>query len=260
MQGSHKKGSFALMRLIIDEDGEHTVSVAQKDQRCFNRGIEYDYAYCRVILIQIDVEKSDVDEDGDNLEVEYIKGDAGWNRDTHLECENLKKGEYYVYVELDWTEGSIENSFAVTCYGSSNSTFLRDEKMLYTKEMVLENSYRSMAFKEMEGVTKTDFSARNASEITKYKGFGNEGYGFIIYKNESNEASLREKVEFKNFTGLKMMAPEKGQSYEANVEPGAIKTIILWCDPEGYAMSSSTSTAIMFGDSQLIEMCKNQGK
>ena len=27
-QGSHKRGSFALMRLIIDADGEHTISVA----------------------------------------------------------------------------------------------------------------------------------------------------------------------------------------------------------------------------------------
>jgi len=59
----------------------------------------------------------------------------------------LRRGEYYVYVELDWSESSHENQFAVTCYGVSNSTFLRDEKILFQKEMVLSNVYRSMAFK-----------------------------------------------------------------------------------------------------------------
>lgn len=145
LQGSHKRGSFALMRLIVDVDGEHTISVAQKDQRCFNRGVDYEYAYCRMILMQIDLEKTDIDDDGDNLEVQYILGDASWDRDTHLECQMLRRGEYYVYVELDWTEKSVENSFVVTCYGASRSTFLRDEKMLFTKEQVLENAYRSMA-------------------------------------------------------------------------------------------------------------------
>lgn len=122
----------------------------------------------------------------------------------------LQKGEYYVYVELDWTESSIENNFAVTCYGASNSTFLRDEKMLFTKQMVLQNAYRSMAFKQMEGVTVTDFASRNAPEIKKMKGFAPEGYGFIIYKNESQEASIKEKVTFNNFKGLKLLEPESG--------------------------------------------------
>lgn len=145
-------------------------------------------------------------------------GDAGWERDTHLECSMLRRGEYYVYIELDFTENSIENSFAVTCYGASNSTFLRDEKMLFSKEMVLANAYRSMALKEMDNVVVADFGARGAPDIKKYKGFAPEGYGFIIYKNESSEASIREKVTFNNFKGLKLLAPEEGQSYEANVE------------------------------------------
>lgn len=74
----------------------------------------------------------------------------------------LRRGEYYVYVEIDWAETTSENQFAVTCYGSSNSAFLRDEKILFSKEMVLQNAYRSMAFKQMEGVTVTDYAQRNA--------------------------------------------------------------------------------------------------
>jgi len=87
--------------------------------------------------MKIDVDKTDVDEDGDNIEVVYVKGTGGWDRETHLEFPDLKKGEYYVYVELDWNANTSETNFCVTCYGASKSTFTRDEKALFTKEMVL---------------------------------------------------------------------------------------------------------------------------
>ena len=60
------------MRLIIEADGEHCISVAQKDERCYLRDTQYEYSNCRVILMKIDLDKTDADEDGDNLEVEYI--------------------------------------------------------------------------------------------------------------------------------------------------------------------------------------------
>ena len=137
LKGSHKAGSYALMRLILEEDGEACISVAQKDQRCFLRGTDYEYSYCRVIVMKIDVDKTDVDDDGDNLEVDYIAGGGGDDRETHLEFPNLKKGEYYVYVEIDWHANTSETNFCVTCYGASKSAFTRDEKALFPKEMVL---------------------------------------------------------------------------------------------------------------------------
>ena len=137
MKVSHKPDSYSLVRLLIESDGEYTISVSQKDQRCCLRDSGYEYSYCRIILVKIDVEKTDADNDGDNLEIDYIKGDASWNRDTHLEISNLKKGEYYVYVEMDWDKNTNDIDFTVTCYGSSKSNFTRDEKSSYKKELVL---------------------------------------------------------------------------------------------------------------------------
>jgi hypothetical protein len=121
------------MRLIIEADGEHCISVAQKDERCYLRNSQYEYSNCRVILMKIDLEKTDADEDGDNLEVEYIQGAQSWDRETHIENEHLAKGEYYVFVEMDWNANTDDTNFVVTCYGFSDSTFLRDEKSLFTK-------------------------------------------------------------------------------------------------------------------------------
>ena len=122
------------MRLLVEADGEHCISVAQKDARCLGRDSQYEYSNCRVIVMKIDLEKTDVDEDGDNLEVDYCQGAQSWDRETHLEFENLKQGEYYVYVELDWVPTTVDTDFVVTCYGASNTTFVRDEKALFTKE------------------------------------------------------------------------------------------------------------------------------
>ena len=36
------------------------------------RGVDYEYSNCRVMLLKIDVDKENVDDDGDNLEVDYI--------------------------------------------------------------------------------------------------------------------------------------------------------------------------------------------
>lgn len=260
LKGSHKSGSFGLMRLIIENDGEHCISVAQKDERCFMRGTAYEYSYCRVIVMKIDTSKTDVDEDGDNLEVEYIQGNAGWDRETHLEFPDLKKGEYYVYVELDWNANTSETNFCVTCYGASKSTFTRDEKALYSKEMVLQNAFRSKAFQELEGVTKVTMADKGAPLIKKYKCFGEEGYGFIIIENDETAASYKEKVSYTNFKGLEFVPPETGSAYDILVPPQGNRTIVLKCDPAGYAMSSSASSQVVHGGAKLEELCLAEGK
>ena len=128
---------YTLMRLIVTGSGEHTISVYQKDERCFSRHSEYDYSNVRIILSKIEEDSDDLA----NLKLKYIKGCSGWDREVHLQVDNLLKGEYYVYVEVDWNEGSEETDFCVTCYGSSKSFFLRDENSLFEKEKFLAKAY-----------------------------------------------------------------------------------------------------------------------
>ena len=37
MKVSQERGSYSLMRLMVSQDGEYTISVSQKDERCFDR-------------------------------------------------------------------------------------------------------------------------------------------------------------------------------------------------------------------------------
>lgn len=115
------------MRLVVTADGEHTVSVAQTDERCFNRHSQYEYSNCRIIICKIEKDADKIDD----LEIKYLKGSSGYDRETHNQFDNLEKGEYFVYVEMDWNETTEDLEFCVTCYGASKTFFLRDEKSLF---------------------------------------------------------------------------------------------------------------------------------
>ena len=85
MKGSHNKGSYSLMRLKVAGAGEHTISVSQVDERCFNRHSEYDYSNVRIIVLKIE-------NDADNLKdlnIKYMKGVSGWERESHAQFESL---------------------------------------------------------------------------------------------------------------------------------------------------------------------------
>lgn len=89
----------------------------------------------------------------EELEIKYLLGTSSFERETHHIFENLEKGEYYVYVEMDWNETTEDTDMCVTCYGASKSFFLRDEKNLFNKTDFLRKGYASKATQMIEGVT-----------------------------------------------------------------------------------------------------------
>ena len=206
MKASHNRGSYSLMRLIVFHEGEHTISVSQKDERCFNRHSNYDYSNCRIIVLKIE-------EDSDNIEglnIRYMQGAQGWDRESHAHFAHLPRGEYFVYVELDWNDSTQDTEFCVTCYGASRTFFLRDEKSLFEQTKLLEKAYASKATQMLQGVTCQSFGDKDAPDIRKYKSFNDEGYGFIYVVNDEKDASFKEKVQYNNFTGLTMCKPQQG--------------------------------------------------
>jgi len=54
-------------------------------------------------------------------------GAQGFNRDTWKEFLNLKKGEYYIFIEMDWEKNHGVFEMTLSAYGASQVYFLRDE-------------------------------------------------------------------------------------------------------------------------------------
>ena len=80
MKASHNRDSYSLMRLVVGSDGEHTVSVSQVDERCFNRHSEYDYSYCRMILAKVEKDSDELKD----LELKYVTAQSGQEREVHI--------------------------------------------------------------------------------------------------------------------------------------------------------------------------------
>ena len=144
-----------MLRLVVSGSGEHIISVSQTDERCFSRHSNYDYSNCRIIVLKVEKDANTLEE----LEVKYIKGVQGWDRESHAEIQNLEKGEYLVFVEMDWNENTEDHEFCVTCYGSSRTFFLRDEKTLFDKQDLLRKAMVSKSNQMLEGVTMVDFKS-----------------------------------------------------------------------------------------------------
>jgi len=247
MKANHVNGSYSLMRLKISGDGEQTISVSQVDERCFNRHSEYDYSNCRMIIYKIEEDAEALQD----IKLSYVQGVSGWDRETHAMFENLEKGDYYVYVEIDWNANTEDTEFCVTCYGATRTFFLRDEKSLFDKNALLRKGYQSKCQKQDEAVKCVNYDSKGAPAIKKFSGFTEEGYGFIHFENNEKSATLKEKVVYKNFKGLTLCSPQQGEQYDISVGPGEQKTILMQCHPEGYSMSSSTSSQISFSGKQL---------
>ena len=74
------------------------------------------------------------------------------------------------------------------------------------------------------------------------------------------EATFKEKCNYNTFTGLTLMKPQFGQSYEIEVKPGQSKMVLLRCSPEGYSVSMSLLTTVVHGGKALKELARNKGK
>jgi len=98
----------------------------------------------------------------EGLELKYIIGAQGWERESHAMIENLEKGDYFVYVEMDWNTNTEDHEVCVTCYGASRTFFMRDEKSLFDKNDLLRKAFASKSTQMLEGVSVFDFKDKGA--------------------------------------------------------------------------------------------------
>ena len=162
----HEKGSWSIIRMVLEEDAEIYLSINQKDKRCFSRNQNYEYSNARLIVAKIE-------EDG---ELDYQYGKMGVDREVWEEY-TFTAGDYLCYVEVDWQTEEI-NHFVLSSYGSSEAHFIRDEKGEHPD--FLEKVFMSCAYKYGR---KTTFESEGAEGCVKYHQMLPEGYGYNFFCN-----------------------------------------------------------------------------
>jgi hypothetical protein len=56
------------VKLVIQQEGQYTITLNQTDERCFERNVEYDYSNCKFVLAKI------LKQNDEGLDLEYMGG------------------------------------------------------------------------------------------------------------------------------------------------------------------------------------------
>ena len=92
-RANYQQSGYYFFKIDVTTKGEQTFAISQKDERCYPRDTKHEYSNCRMILVK--------PTNGKDLSqgLEFIKGTKGLQeRDTYLECGELNKGIYFLFV------------------------------------------------------------------------------------------------------------------------------------------------------------------
>jgi len=179
------------------------------------------YSPClsRFILCKINKPSSIINPKEDLL---YLEGTMG--KDICI-CKdyNLTPGEYLLYCEVDFELSNEQSSFsyAINCYSRKNIIFSFIDKSQYPN--ILNDIYTSAA---NQNEVKHHFDIEGAPNCFKSTKVTPEGFAFIYFKNNEEEATLVEDVKYTKFEGIKLLSPYSGTSYFIQV-PSYTEKIIL---------------------------------
>ena len=152
----------------------------------FPRGHGYKYSNTRMIIVK-----------RENGAHQFMKGDKGFRlRDNHMEFKNLEKGDYAVYVEVDWEEDTKDRVFCITSYGKSKVSFGECNSST-PKEDILRPIFKSKAMlaekspKEFPDVSISNYRDDYGPLIKRYEcNKSVEGYYWILVVNGEEEATF----------------------------------------------------------------------
>ena len=116
--------------------------------------------------------KNDEDIDGG---IEWINGkQESFGKEYYIECDNLKKGKYYAFIEYDWEDNILQDKriFNLCCYGASDIRY-KDESHIQTntKEKFLKKAFLAKLEKTPEGLELQTMADKGAPNIHRYMNF-----------------------------------------------------------------------------------------
>ena len=166
------------------------------------------------------------------------------DRDAYVEFESLEKGFYYVWVKFDWHETAAKYKdqlvFNVNAYGPTRVSFVKDPKEYPDKLKFLEQLFTSHA----ESLPPKSQDER--IDVKLYQPDGPEnGYYYILVKNDDKKGTYTEESTFPTFDGLKLLDTHGGKdgctvgadSYKLVVGPGKKKIVIVEAEVKGFGFS-----------------------
>jgi calpain-15 len=270
---TQEMNSYCLVKMKIkqnnnpDEEGNDLInnmpsfiSLIHKDKKKSNFFNTNDFKYptSRFIICKINStsESESLNEQDEKFlnyntvkdEYEYIFGKMGQEREIFEEKE-LESGEYLIFIEIDWTNNTDNNTgnnfshgngneinpktllqinkiypFVLSTYSSNQIELSIEDKSDPRYKVILQKIYVSCAKKNNNVVR---FTNEDAPNCYKYTNVTPEGYAYIYFENKEEDATLIEDVKYTKFEGLRLLPPFYGTSYYVKIGPGESKIVLI---------------------------------
>lgn len=291
---SQNVNSYCLVKMKINNDHPSStfLSLVHPDKKKFlsnNSPNDYKYSISRFIVAKINTSDSLNLGFANNShsyfknrsfelnEVEYIGGKMGQDREI-FEERVFESGEYLLFTEIDWGvefKGKNANSDTINKNRCNNfdfetkpyhfvlSTYSANDIELSQVKIedhpdILQKIYRSCA-KKHNNVVK--FTNEGAPNCYKYTNVTPEGYAYIYFENNEEDATLIEDVKYTKFEGLKLLPPFSGTSYYVKISPGQSQIVLIkQVDMTGFNLIYSYHSNFEFGQKKLLELTMQRGK
>eukprot|EP00826_Nyctotherus_ovalis_P063940 TRINITY_DN9374_c0_g2_i3.p1 TRINITY_DN9374_c0_g2~~TRINITY_DN9374_c0_g2_i3.p1 ORF type:complete len:688 (-),score=197.77 TRINITY_DN9374_c0_g2_i3:35-2074(-) len=244
------------IRVHAKTSGTGLITIHQPDNDYYEYK-DYKYLLVRLIIVRLEMEN-------DKKTYIYIKGDMKMDREL---CEEYKfdPGDYLLYIEAEknFTEESksileeCKNEVPITLslYAPKDITLKSDEWAQHPQ--FLEQVYSSCAVECGEYLS---YDSDGAPDCSKYSGMMKEGYGYTYFHNNSDDATIKEAVNYTMFDGLELVPPFKGTSYEVLVPPKSSAIVLMkQTSITGINLSFSYTSIIIFTTEAMKKRIKKFG-
>ena len=277
---SQEVGKYCLLKLSINNNSVNSgnsgninneynihvyLSLVQQEIRNFNttttNTTNNGYSISRFIVCRL-INSS---ENNSTKDIEYIEGTMGKEKEIfkeyYLQQANISNNtntttDYLIYVEVDWL--NRDYPFVFSSYSSNKSSITLSQIRNEEYPDILNRIYKSSAIKQ-DNIHY--FTAEGAPNCFKCSKVTPEGYAYIYFQNNEEDATLIEDVKYTKFEGLKLLYPYSGTSYYVNVEPSQSKIVLIKrIDVNIFNLYFSFHSNFLFGSKKLLELAKTKGK
>ncbi|CAD8089733.1 unnamed protein product [Paramecium primaurelia] len=229
-----------IIHLDMVEDSHIYISFNQNDNRFhLNQIGDYRYSFVRIIVSELV-----------NDTLKYISGIYRADRNVVVE-QNLKKGQYLVFIELQWQYPQIQIISTLSTYASKKAKLKRINGLDYLNS--IRNIIKDYSDNNVNKLKEINYLDQYNKNIFKRIGIV-DGYLFLHYQNQTFDSILQEVIHFSDTIGYVPISPLQSNSFQKD---GSLK-IQFTSPPQSIVIILLSQVRSSIGKCQYTQQSQSQ--
>jgi len=194
-------------KIKVEREGKYYITINQESRRKNAYNPDFEYSTASLVIGRV----------LGNGNYEYVASTNGADKEVWSKCV-LTPGEYIVYAKVKWVT-TKNMDFVLSSYGPSRAEIevVQKDKEFLEKVFVT---------KARESQRKASFANLGEPNCFRALDTSKDGFIYCYYQNLSDK-TLQADVLFKEFKGIKLRKPYRGNEFKLVVPPGQEKVVLI---------------------------------